>query len=72
MLLLQEDLFAKICSLSYMGDLRVLVAENKNKACGLLVTRPPEIRSQMGMKLGEKKIINEYRLNACRLISSAR
>ncbi|KAJ0082260.1 hypothetical protein Patl1_12122 [Pistacia atlantica] len=29
--LFHEDLFAKICSLSYMGDLRVLVAENKNK-----------------------------------------
>ncbi|XP_031259319.1 phosphatidate cytidylyltransferase, mitochondrial-like [Pistacia vera] len=27
-LIVQEDLFAKICSLSYMGDLRVLVAEN--------------------------------------------
>lgn len=27
----QEDLFAKICSLSYMGDLRMLFAEDKNK-----------------------------------------
>ncbi|KAJ0017062.1 hypothetical protein Pint_11853 [Pistacia integerrima] len=34
-----------------------------NQACGLLVTRPPAIRSQMGMKLGEKKIINEYGMN---------
>ncbi|XP_031248700.1 phosphatidate cytidylyltransferase, mitochondrial-like [Pistacia vera] len=105
----QEDLFAKICSLSYMGDLRMLFAEDKNKVkkivqghfdlfhsmykpflqeykakdflrvsssgtdqanisqdCGLPVTcslvsfLPPTIRSQMGMKLGEKKRINEY------------
>jgi len=28
---LQEDLYAKICSLSYMGDLRMLFAEDKNK-----------------------------------------
>lgn len=27
----QEDLFAKVCSLSYMGDLRMLFAEDKNK-----------------------------------------
>ncbi|XP_031250761.1 uncharacterized protein LOC116108658 [Pistacia vera] len=105
----QEDLFAKICSLSYMGDLRMLFAEDKNKVkkivlgqfdlfhlmykpfleeyeakdflrvsssgtgqanisqdCGLPVTcslvssLPPAIKSQMGMKLGEKKRINEY------------
>lgn len=28
---IQEDLYAKICSLSYMGDLRMLFAEDKNK-----------------------------------------
>ncbi|XP_044495729.1 phosphatidate cytidylyltransferase, mitochondrial-like isoform X2 [Mangifera indica] len=105
----QEDLFAKICSLSYMGDLRMLFAEDKNKVkkivqgqfdlfhsmykpflqeyeakdflrvslsgtdqanisqdCGLPVTcslvssLPPSIRSHMGKKLGQKKIINEY------------
>lgn len=27
----QEELFAKICSLSYMGDLRMLFAEDRNK-----------------------------------------
>lgn len=27
----QEDLYAKICSLSYTGDLRMLFAEDKNK-----------------------------------------
>ncbi|CAN4078498.1 unnamed protein product [Withania somnifera] len=27
----KEDLYAKICSLSYMGDLRMLFAEDKNK-----------------------------------------
>lgn len=27
----EEDLYAKICSLSYMGDLRMLFAEDKNK-----------------------------------------
>lgn len=30
-MLMQEDLFAKVCSLSYMGDLRMLFAEDKNK-----------------------------------------
>ncbi|KAJ0081349.1 hypothetical protein Patl1_12113 [Pistacia atlantica] len=105
--------FAKICSLSYMGDLRVLVGKNLpqvkkivqgqfdffrsickpflqeylakdffrvtssgshqaniSQVCKirpLLVPKylimPPEIRSQMGMKLGEKKIINEYGMN---------
>lgn len=29
--MMQEDLYAKICSLSYMGDLRMLFAEDKNK-----------------------------------------
>lgn len=28
---MQEDLYAKICSLSYMGDLRMLFAEDQNK-----------------------------------------
>jgi translocator assembly and maintenance protein 41 len=28
---MQEDLYAKICSLSYMGDLRMLFAEDRNK-----------------------------------------
>ncbi|XP_028091169.1 phosphatidate cytidylyltransferase, mitochondrial isoform X4 [Camellia sinensis] len=28
---MQENLYAKICSLSYMGDLRMLFAEDKNK-----------------------------------------
>lgn len=27
----QEELYAKICSLSYTGDLRMLFAEDKNK-----------------------------------------
>lgn len=30
-MLVQEDLYSKICSLSYMGDLRMLFAEDKNK-----------------------------------------
>jgi mitochondrial translocator assembly and maintenance protein 41 len=30
-LFFQNDLYAKICSLSYMGDLRMLFAEDKNK-----------------------------------------
>lgn len=29
--LLQEELYSKICGLSYMGDLRMLFAEDKNK-----------------------------------------
>lgn len=28
---MQEDLYAKICSLSYMGDVRMLFAEDRNK-----------------------------------------
>lgn len=28
---MQEELYAKICSLSYMGDLRMLFAEDRNK-----------------------------------------
>ncbi|GLU12700.1 hypothetical protein SLE2022_293620 [Rubroshorea leprosula] len=104
----EEDLYAKICSLSYMGDLRMLFAEDRNKVkkivhgqfysfqsmykpfleeyegqdflrssspgshqayilqdCSPTVTSslvyrlPPTIRSQMGMKLGEKKIFSE-------------
>ncbi|KAH9795450.1 CDP-diacylglycerol synthase [Citrus sinensis] len=104
----QEDLFAKVCSLSYMGDLRMLFAEDKNKVkkivqgqfdlfksmynpliqeyeakeflrfssygnhqanvsqdCGVSVTfslvssLPPTIKSEMGMKLGENKTVNE-------------
>lgn len=27
----EEDLYGKVCSLSYMGDLRMLFAEDKNK-----------------------------------------
>ncbi|KAI9164906.1 hypothetical protein LWI28_004282 [Acer negundo] len=101
----QEDLFVKVCSLSYMGDLRMLFAEDKNKVtkivqgqfdlfqlmykpflqeyeakdflrfsssgnrqvsqdCSLPITSslvsslPAAIRSQMGMKLGERNIMN--------------
>ncbi|KAA3475631.1 phosphatidate cytidylyltransferase, mitochondrial-like isoform X1 [Gossypium australe] len=104
----EEDLYAKICSLSYMGDVRMLFAEDRNKVkkivqgqfdlfqsmykpfleeyegkdflrfsssknqlanisqdCGLPVTHlhisflPPTVRSQMGMKIGKKKVISE-------------
>ncbi|KAH0972735.1 hypothetical protein GBA52_024891 [Prunus armeniaca] len=102
----EEELYAKICSLSYMGDLLMLFAEDRNKVkkivqgqfelfrpmCkpfieeyetkellrrslsgntqpiisqdgGLLAARslvsslPQMVRSQMGMKLGEKKVL---------------
>uniref|UniRef100_A0A5B7A674 Phosphatidate cytidylyltransferase, mitochondrial n=1 Tax=Davidia involucrata TaxID=16924 RepID=A0A5B7A674_DAVIN len=105
----EEDLYAKICSLSYMGDLRMLFAEDRNKVkkivqgqfdlfqtmykpfleeyetkdllrfsssggyhvniyqdCGLSAASslvsflPPTVRSQMGMKLGEKKKLSEF------------
>ncbi|KAM1688502.1 hypothetical protein ACFX13_036856 [Malus domestica] len=102
----EEDLYAKICSLSYMGDVRMLFAEDRDKVkkivqgqfelfqsmykpfieeyetkellrrslsgnpqpiisqdCGLSTAQflvsslPPMVRSQMGMKLGEKKAL---------------
>lgn len=104
----EAHLYAKICSLSYMGDLRMLFAEDRNKVkkivqvqfdlfqtmykplleeygakgllrfsssdghqaiisqdCGLSVARslvsslPSKVRSQMGMKLGEKTKLSE-------------
>ncbi|XP_043720038.1 phosphatidate cytidylyltransferase, mitochondrial [Telopea speciosissima] len=104
----EEDLYAKICSLSYMGDLRMLFAEDRNKVkkivhgqfnsfqrmykpfldeyaakellifsstgghqanltqdCGLSAARalvsslPPTVRSEMGMRLGEKRKLSE-------------
>ncbi|KAB1221514.1 hypothetical protein CJ030_MR2G027153 [Morella rubra] len=105
----EEDLYAKICGLSYTGNLRMLFAEDRNKVkkivqgqfglfqsrykpfleeyeskellrltssgthqthisqdCSLSLARslvnslPPNIRSQMGMKLGEKKRLSEF------------
>ncbi|XP_025885241.1 uncharacterized protein [Solanum lycopersicum] len=104
----EEDLYAKICSLSYTGDLRMLFAEDKNKVnkivqgqfhlfeemykpfleeyeaknllrfsvagdkqvnifqdCGLsaastlVSSLPSSIRSEMAMKLGEKRILDD-------------
>lgn len=104
----EEDLYAKICSLSYMGDLRMLFAEDRNKVnkivhgqfdlfrsmykpfleeregkhflrlsssgnhqayisqdsslsatSSLVSCLPSTIRNQMGMKLGERKILGE-------------
>ncbi|XP_016560275.2 phosphatidate cytidylyltransferase, mitochondrial isoform X2 [Capsicum annuum] len=61
----EEDLYAKICSLSYMGDLRMLFAEDKNKDCGLsaastlVSSLPSSIRSDMAMKLGDKRIVDD-------------
>ncbi|KAK4360854.1 hypothetical protein RND71_019806 [Anisodus tanguticus] len=105
----EEDLYAKICSLSYMGDLRMLFAEDKNKVnkivqgqfhlfekmykplleeyetknllrfssagdkqvnifqdCGLstastlVSSLPSSIRSEMAMKLEDKRILDDY------------
>ncbi|CAH9115974.1 unnamed protein product [Cuscuta europaea] len=56
----EEDLYAKICSLSYMGDLRMYFAEDKNKDSGLsaaavLVSHlPPLIKSKIETNLAGK------------------
>ncbi|XP_057812009.1 uncharacterized protein LOC131026238 isoform X1 [Salvia miltiorrhiza] len=104
----EEELYAKICSLSYMGDLRMLFAEDRNKVkkivqgqfklfqkmynpfieefaaqdllrlsssadqkvnliqdcglsttCSLVSSLPLPLRCHTGMKLGEKKAIDE-------------
>ncbi|XP_047973849.1 phosphatidate cytidylyltransferase, mitochondrial isoform X4 [Salvia hispanica] len=104
----EEELYAKICSLSYMGDLRMLFAEDRNKVrkivqgqfelfqqmynpfieefaaqdllrmsssgdqklnliqdcgssttCSLVSSLPLPLRCHTGMKLGEKKPIDE-------------
>ncbi|XP_073067036.1 uncharacterized protein [Primulina eburnea] len=60
----EEELYAKICGLSYMGDIRMLFAEDKNKDCelstvnSLVSSLPWQLRGLMGSKLGEKKIID--------------
>ncbi|KAF3779755.1 Phosphatidate cytidylyltransferase [Nymphaea thermarum] len=41
----EEDLYAKICSLSYMGDLRMLFAEDKNKVKNIVGGRFDSFRS---------------------------
>ncbi|KAI5667241.1 hypothetical protein M9H77_17094 [Catharanthus roseus] len=105
----EEEFYAKICSLSYMGDVRMLFAEDRDKvkkivqgqfnlfqtmykpflkeyaakdvlslhsldgfqgkifqdcqesaASTLVSCLPPAIRGDMGMKLGEKKNVDEF------------
>ena len=46
---LQEDLYAKVCSLSYTGDVRMLFAEDKNKV--FLVTSRVGCGMEMLMSL---------------------
>uniref|UniRef100_A0A0R0IP89 Phosphatidate cytidylyltransferase, mitochondrial n=1 Tax=Glycine max TaxID=3847 RepID=A0A0R0IP89_SOYBN len=52
----EADLYAKVCSLSYTGDIRMLFAEDKSKdcdlsvACSLVSALPSSIRSQISMK----------------------
>lgn len=41
---MQEDLYAKICGLSYTGDLRMLFAEDRNKVSSIT----PFIKSTKG------------------------
>ncbi|XP_052727461.1 uncharacterized protein LOC108319090 isoform X3 [Vigna angularis] len=61
----EADLYAKVCSLSYMGDVRMLFAEDKNKDCDLSVdyslvsALPPSIRNQIIMKEGVKEKLRE-------------
>ncbi|XP_073155432.1 uncharacterized protein [Henckelia pumila] len=60
----EEELYAKICGLSYTGDIRMLFAEDKNKDCqlstvsSLVSSLPWQLRGLMGSKLGENKIID--------------
>ncbi|KAL3609662.1 hypothetical protein D5086_000682 [Populus alba] len=50
----EEDLYSKICSLSYMGDLRMLFAEDKNKVKRI-------IEGQFGLfQLMYKPFLKEY------------
>ncbi|KAJ0018693.1 hypothetical protein Pint_11860 [Pistacia integerrima] len=59
---LQEYLAKDFLRVSSSGSHQANISQfcRLNQDCGLLVTCPSAIRSQMGMKLGEKKMINEY------------
>ncbi|EYU23263.1 hypothetical protein MIMGU_mgv1a022093mg, partial [Erythranthe guttata] len=53
----EEELYAKICSLSYMGDLRQRI---KIRIVGCLaLSLPLPLRSKMGNKLGEEKVFDK-------------
>ncbi|XP_060974809.1 uncharacterized protein LOC115697436 isoform X3 [Cannabis sativa] len=74
----EEDLYAKICSLSYMGDLRMLFAEDRFKDCSLSTVHtlvsslPPVVRSEMAVNLGGKKHFSESGQALCELMISTR
>ncbi|KAK9063470.1 hypothetical protein SSX86_017340 [Deinandra increscens subsp. villosa] len=65
LVLMQRELYAKICSLSYMGDLRMLFAEDKNK-----VTKIVEGQFELFRNM-YKPLVEEYstkqllRLSSC-------
>ncbi|KAL8484454.1 hypothetical protein ACS0TY_026945 [Phlomoides rotata] len=51
----EEELYAKVCSLSYMGDLRMLFAEDKNKSLppDFLIVLRTELIAGLSKPLGQ-------------------
>ncbi|KAL6272362.1 hypothetical protein ACE6H2_023054 [Prunus campanulata] len=55
----EEELYAKICSLSYMGDLRKLLAEDRNKVKKIVLGQFELFRPMY------KPFIEEYETKSC-------
>ncbi|KAL9260561.1 Phosphatidate cytidylyltransferase, mitochondrial-like protein [Drosera capensis] len=78
LMLAEEDLYTKICSLSYMGDLRMLFAEDKYKGCDLRSAQsliphlPPIIRSKMGVGPMKQQTAGSGRMISESVIRSTR
>lgn len=61
----EEDLYAKICSLSYMGDLRMLFAEDRNKARKIVQGQFSLFQSMYKPFLEEYETKNMIRFSSC-------